>query len=403
MHYKLYLVILFTLFSSVILNTENCSAQWVQMSNGMGNIQDVYALTASGTGIVAGTWGSGVYRSADNGSNWIQTALNNQSVYCLASSGNYVYAGTDSTGLFVSSNNGINWTQNGFVGMTVECLAANGNTVFAGTWQNGVYISTNNGLNWTQTSLYTRTIWSITVSGSNVYAGTNNNGVYVSTNNGTTWTQSSLNTITVWSLATIGTNLFAGTQSGGIYISTNNGSSWSQTSMNNQTVYALCTNGSNLFAGTELNGVFLSTNNGISWLDKNQGFTPVPDIGSLLIANNYVFAGTYGSSVWRRVYTEVIGIKQISESIPSTYSLNQNYPNPFNPTTNIKFDLVKNSYVHLTVLDVSGREVETLVGEMLGAGTYEINFNASKYSSGTYFYKLETEGFSGTKKMILLK
>ncbi|MCX6156999.1 MAG: T9SS type A sorting domain-containing protein [Ignavibacteriae bacterium] len=403
MHYKLYLVILFTLFSGVMLKTENCSAQWTQMSSGMGNIQDVYALTASGTNIVAGTWGSGVYRSADNGSNWIQTALNTQSVYCLASSGNYVYAGTDSTGLFVSSNNGISWTQNGFVGMSVECLAANGNTVFAGTWQNGVYISTNNGLNWTQTSLYTRTIWSITVSGNNVYAGTNNNGVYVSTNNGATWTQSSLNTITVWSLAMIGTNLFAGIQTGGIYLSTNNGSTWSQTAMNNQTVYALCVNGTNLFAGTELNGVFLTTNNGTSWLDKNQGFAPAPDIGSLLIANNYVFAGTYGRSAWRRTYTEAIGIKQISETVPSTYSLKQNYPNPFNPTTNIKFDLVKNSFVNLTILDVSGREIETLVNEKLGTGTYEVNFNASKYPSGTYFYKLETDNFSGTKKMILLK
>lgn len=403
MYYKQYLVILFVLSSSVLLNTVNCYAQWLQMSNGMGNVQDIYSITSSGTSILAGTWGNGVYRSVDNGSNWTQTVLNTQSVYCLTSSGNYVYAGTDSTGLFVSSNNGISWTQNGFIGMTIECLAVNGNTVFAGTWQNGVYISTNNGLNWTQSSLYNRTVWSLTVSGSNVYAGTNNNGVYVSTNNGTTWTQSSLNSITVWSLATIGTNLFAGTQSGGVYVSTNNGSNWSQTAMNNKTVYALYPSGNNLFAGTELNGVFLSTNNGTAWLDKNQGFVPVPDIGSLLIANGYIFAGTYGRSVWRRGYTEVIGVRQISETVPSYYSLKQNYPNPFNPSTIIKFDILKNSYANLSILDVSGREIETIVKGKLDVGTYEVNFDASRYPSGTYFYKLETEGFSGTKKMILLK
>ena len=86
-------------------------------------------------------------------------------------------------------------------------------------------------------------------------------------------------------------------------------------------------------------GVFLSTNNGTNWLNKNQGFNVIPKVYSLLIANNYIFAGTYGQSVWRRSLSEIIGIQNISTEIPSKYSLSQNYPNPFNPTTKLNSQL----------------------------------------------------------------
>ncbi|MFA5403382.1 MAG: T9SS type A sorting domain-containing protein [Ignavibacteria bacterium] len=85
------------------------------------------------------------------------------------------------------------------------------------------------------------------------------------------------------------------------------------------------------------------------------------------------------------------------------YKLYQNYPNPFNPTTNIKFSLPKSGFVELRVYDILGKEIMTLVNEKLQAGEYEITFNRSGLSNGIYFYKLETEKFSETKKMILIK
>jgi hypothetical protein len=97
------------------------------------------------------------------------------------------------------------------------------------------------------------------------------------------------------------------------------------------------------------------------------------------------------------------GISQISGNIPAKFSLKQNYPNPFNPTTNIKFSLPKSSLVKLVVYDITGREVETLVNENLNAGTFNAAWNAVKYSSGVYFYKLVTGSFIETKKMILIK
>jgi parallel beta-helix repeat protein len=93
----------------------------------------------------------------------------------------------------------------------------------------------------------------------------------------------------------------------------------------------------------------------------------------------------------------------ISFEFPHKFSLLQNYPNPFNPTTNIKFDLPKSTLVKLVVYDALGKEIETLVNEKLKEGSYQIDWNASKCPSGVYFYKLTTEEFSETKKMILMK
>ncbi|MBE2216878.1 MAG: T9SS type A sorting domain-containing protein [Ignavibacteria bacterium] len=98
-----------------------------------------------------------------------------------------------------------------------------------------------------------------------------------------------------------------------------------------------------------------------------------------------------------------IGIQQMSNEIPAQFELYQNYPNPFNPTTNIKLQIPESGLVKLVVFDVTGREVAELVNETLGAGEYKVDFNASGLTSGVYFYRLEAEGFSEIKKMILVK
>ncbi len=96
-------------------------------------------------------------------------------------------------------------------------------------------------------------------------------------------------------------------------------------------------------------------------------------------------------------------------SLVSGFILEQNYPNPFNPSTKIKFTIpvtlseVEGSLVTLKVYDVLGNEVTTLVNEELSAGEYELDFNATNLTSGIYFYRLKSEDFIQTKKMILLK
>jgi Secretion system C-terminal sorting domain len=98
-----------------------------------------------------------------------------------------------------------------------------------------------------------------------------------------------------------------------------------------------------------------------------------------------------------------VGETNNGSGIPNDYYLYQNYPNPFNPSTTIKFSLPKSSFVRLTVYDVTGKAVQTLVNEMLEAANYEKTFDASGLSSGIYFYKIEAEGFSEVKKMVLVE
>lgn len=90
-------------------------------------------------------------------------------------------------------------------------------------------------------------------------------------------------------------------------------------------------------------------------------------------------------------------------TIPDRYELYQNYPNPFNPTTTIRYDIPVESFVKLTVFDALGREVSQPVNEYKEAGTYDITWNASKLTSGIYFYRIEAGDFSKQIKMVLIK
>jgi hypothetical protein len=95
-------------------------------------------------------------------------------------------------------------------------------------------------------------------------------------------------------------------------------------------------------------------------------------------------------------------VPQIS-GIPSGFTLRQNYPNPFNPETTIEFSLPMTQQVTLKIYDVQGREIYTLVNATLPAGTHKINFAAPELPSGVYFYTINTEKLTETKKLLLLK
>jgi hypothetical protein len=105
----------------------------------------------------------------------------------------------------------------------------------------------------------------------------------------------------------------------------------------------------------------------------------------------------------------IVGQGQQNTELPKSFSLAQNYPNPFNPSTTIKYEVPKQSFVKLIVYDVLGREVATLVNTVKNAGRYEANFDASVLSSGVYFYRMvadsygESGEFIDVKKMLLIK
>ena len=111
-------------------------------------------------------------------------------------------------------------------------------------------------------------------------------------------------------------------------------------------------------------------------------------------------------SVDLSILDDVLSVE--SENLPTSYALSQNYPNPFNPSTEIKFDIPVRSHVTLTVYNVLGQRVTTLVDKEMPPGSYVADWNSTsdngtEVTSGVYFYKLEADDFIQTKKMLLLK
>ena len=125
-----------------------------------------------------------------------------------------------------------------------------------------------------------------------------------------------------------------------------------------------------------------------SFIDKNTG------TGDYTYRLKQIdFNGSYS-------YSKELNVKVIS---PLKYALEQNYPNPFNPNTTIKYSIPEDGIVKLKVYNVLGQEIKTLVNNVQKAGRYEIAFDASRFASGVYYYRLETSNYTSIKKMILLK
>jgi photosystem II stability/assembly factor-like uncharacterized protein len=120
-----------------------------------------------------------------------------------------------------------------------------------------------------------------------------------------------------------------------------------------------------------------------------------------LDADNNPLIGTADGSIL--TYAVATSVDDKDNSAPSSYSLSQNYPNPFNPATTISFSLKKRSNVELSVYNLLGQKVATIVNGSLEAGEHTVNFNAAALSSGIYIYTMKTGEISFTKKMIVLK
>lgn len=389
---------------------KDCMCQWTKVYTCSAQIN---CFAVSGSNIYVGT--NGVLLSTNNGVtwNWINSGITNKYIFAFAISGQNIFAGYMNVpgsggGVLLSTNNGTSWNpvNNGFpTNRFVNALAFKNTNLYAGT-PGDVVLSTNYGNNWN--IVYTPLpIHSLAVSGNYMFAATNY-GVHLSTNNGVNWTQTG-----VWEyfnvLITSGTTLFAGGT--GVYYTTNYGSNWNSAGLTNHTLYSFAFSGTNLFAGTD--GIYLTINNGVNWFNKNQGLNVTPVFVQLTISNNYVFAGiadnVSGNTIWRRSLSEITEVKSTESKTQNEFKLFQNYPNPFNPNTNIKYQIankkyqITNSNVTLKVYNILGKEIATLVNKKQSQGTYEVTFDGSQYPSGVYFYKLETQNYIDTKKMLLIK
>ncbi len=148
--------------------------------------------------------------------------------------------------------------------------------------------------------------------------------------------------------------------------------------------------------------IIKTTNSGQNWslLDTMQN-----GLNSIFFVNDSVgySCGQAGLILKTTTGGAPIGIKPISNSIPTKFILYQNYPNPFNSVTKIKYQIPSTSYIKLIIYDILGREVKKLVNNKQEAGIYQVEWDASNFSSSIYFYKLVAGDFIDSKKIVLLK
>lgn len=195
---------------------------------------------------------------------------------------------------------------------------------------------------------------------------------------------------------------------GSMYRTTNAGQNWTLIpAITQNTFYSVSMVGELGFAcGTNFNdeaSILKSTNRGQTWFRTNSG-TNNQLSGIVFINETTGIATGFGCSILKTTNSGTpIAVEIISNTVPVSYHLEQNYPNPFNPNTKIRFSLPKSSKVKLEVYDLLGRLVEQLADGEYSAGIYETEWKGSAFSSGVYFYRLVSEDFIETKKMILVK
>ncbi len=213
--------------------------------------------------------------------------------------------------------------------------------------------------------------------------------------------------------------MYVGTESGEFCIF--DGSQWAIFNLadawnpNNAITDIKIDNSGRKWIGTDHTG--LSMYDGTKLLSYYKDNSPIPgdNVECIAVKNtadsNQIWISTYDNDHYNGLtiitMPIVTGINDNAEFKPNDFKLSQNYPNPFNPTTTIEYSIPAQTRhalsVRLTVFDILGRKVATLVNKKQSPGNYSVQFNAANLSSGIYLYKLDAGNFRSTKKMIVLK
>jgi hypothetical protein len=374
---------------TIIKSQISPSAQWINLSgHGVPTNINLTNINATDTlnAFVCGTLNSVTYvwKTSNGGNNW-SLVFNQQNGFINAvwmknslmgfMEGNPVNGrwslwkttnggiSWDSTGLFLpQSGNENGWPNSFFMIMTLSPPNYDTNKIWFGTNNYHIYYTSNYGQNWSaQNTSPEQNSFCIGVWYSLIIAG-GSNYVLSSTNYGTNWITTSIG----------GSGNIVGISP----------CAWSTYLVRGNSIYQRISSNWNLFY-TAPSGNYIYCDNKCS--------------GNGL--DHYAVRSNGGiTSLF-----EIEGVKKIGNYIPKSFSLSQNYPNPFNPTTNINYQLPNTGFVKLTVFDALGREVAVLVNEQQTPGTYQIDWDASDYPSGVYFYKITSGDFSENKKMVLIK
>ncbi|MEO8665067.1 MAG: YCF48-related protein [Ignavibacteria bacterium] len=429
---KKFITIISALLFTIILKLDSYSQLtngWVEQYVSFDNQLNDVKFSDINNGVVVGNNGI-ILKTNNSGVNWniisSGTSVNLNSISLTSSS--IVYIAGDSGIILRSTNNGSSWNVlNSSTSFNLKTIVFRSDeTGFAAGEVGTLLRTTDSGNNWIQT-------FSDTAVDFNSMSYLNNNFI--------------------WAVGQKNDSLFLDGL-GYTIKSTDLGVTWIPVVPKLQDIYYGSSivfldslNGFSGFCSTVLDlGILKTTNAGINWecvggtinccpysinfINSTTGFTMGhPGVGSAIFKTTDSGNGWYRSAVpfltflnssffvnnltgWaagNRILKTTNGggfitnITKTSEATPSEFSLHQNYPNPFNPSTLISFDIPNSTEVKLIIYNSIGEELERLVDEVLQEGRYETKFDGSNYASGIYFYKLETEEYNRTMRMVLLK
>ncbi len=188
-------------------------------------------------------------------------------------------------------------------------------------------------------------------------------------------------------------------------LTSNGGTNWSVTNIpaNNYLNNVFAIDDLNFYAIGDYGFIFRSSNGGQSWYQENNNNFDTRLFGIYFTDryNGWIAGGNGMIAKYTETPSNIFS-ENNSGNLKS-FHLSQNYPNPFNPETIISYELRNTNYVSLEIYDLLGKKMESLIEKKQNPGKYIVKWNASAYPSGIYFYKLETDAYSETKSMVLLK
>jgi photosystem II stability/assembly factor-like uncharacterized protein len=375
------------------------------------------AVDPDGLAYAAASWWGGMFRTSNSGNEWIELfggAADWDIKLLFAASDRSAFAGT-TTALYRSTDQGNNWTtmDTWFFRQGVNALLNDsiGGYLFAGPKSGSIVRSTDGGRLWYEARYYfgrSQAISFASASNGDLFVcGCCNAQIYRSADHGDSWLSVPTPGTNVSRLVVASTGRIVGFDSddGTIWRSSNNGQQWESfvSGMGGSATASMVINSRNwIFLSTPTAGVAMSTDEGATWAKVNSGLSDSSVQVLALMPSGYLLAGTASNGVFRSMRSTT-SIEETSDPLPTEFKLLQNYPNPFNPSTQITYSIPARSEVKLSVCNVLGQEVATLVNDTREKGTYTAEFAAANYSSGVYFYTIKAGQFSETRKMLLMK
>jgi photosystem II stability/assembly factor-like uncharacterized protein len=396
-----------------ITYSDNGGTTWQNPGRGLMNPNvTCLAFDSHGTLFAGTSQGGGIPYTTDNGTSWSRSdpitfdwinALIVNDVDEVLASGSYTF--------YRSTNGGYSWDTVAFPSSNspVYSFCLDGlHTILAGTWR-GILRSTTNGTSWQPVLQNDLTYYSVVRGADGSLFGGSDSGVIRSTDHGTTWVVRNnglIDSAVRAMVSTPGGVVLAGTLTGGVYRSTDKGETWStaNSGLTGTSIQSFAVNSDgDVFVAISGGGVCRSTNDGVTWESVNSGLTFLNNTKALTVSpSGYLFAGTFNRGVFRsRETTTSVGEAYPLE--PQSSELLQNFPNPFNPSTTIQYQLDRKAHVLLRVYDLLGREVMKVVDEIEAPGNKSVKLLVTHLSSGVYFYRLQADGFSQTRKFTLLR